>query len=90
MRDELKKITLTKDEGHLNQRQIRYCVKKRNDKISNPSETSVTFGLGYCLSIHKLKLFSDASVDIDQKYLLKSLIVSQIATKIARRLVTSR
>ena len=74
MRDELKKITLTKDEGHLNQRQIRYRVKKLIDKISNPSETSVTLLLKHWLGLlfeHPQieKLFSDASVDIDQKYL---------------------
>ena len=90
--DELNKIVIA--DGHLNERQIRYRVKKLNDSIICPTENDVKLLVKYWLGLlleHPPieRLFIVASVNIEE-YLPHSLTVLRKAKTIANDLVTSR
>ena len=81
--------------GHLSQRQIRYRVQKIHENLCRASQTDMDMILKYWLGVLLEapcieSLLSNASVELDEQYLPKSVLVSRAAAKIAKQLVTSR
>ena len=81
--------------GHLSQWQIRYRVQKIHENLCRASQTDMDMLLKYWLGVLLEdpcieSLLSNASVELDEQYLPKSVLVSRTAAKIAKQLVTSR
>ena len=92
LKDEITKLPPL--HGTLNQRQLRYRVRKFISQI-NINEEVLTLLMEYWLGLlfeHRYLevLFCESEINIDNKYLPKSFVVSREASRVAKELVTSR